>query len=136
MKKILIALLLLTGNLALAQKIPYNVVFDVTSGDTVVHQMVMRWATGIMESDPEANVEVVFYAKSLGMVTKDKSVVAADVIKLAASKRVSFTVCEAAMKRNNVEKSDLLSGVGTVPDGIYQIIKRQHEGWGYIKAAK
>ena len=136
MKKILIALLLLTGNMAVAQKVPYNVVFDVTSADTVVHQMVMRWATGIMESDPEAKVEVVFYAKSLGMVTKDKSVVAAEVIKLAASKRVSFTVCEAAMKRNNVEKGQLLSGVETVPDGIYQIIKRQHEGWGYIKAAK
>ena len=29
-----------------------------------------------------------------------------------------------------------LEGVGTVPDGIYEIISKQHEGWGYIKAAQ
>ena len=51
-------------------------------------------------------------------------------------KNVSFRVCEGAMKNNKVEKSQLLDGVGTVPDGIYEIISKQHEGWGYIKAAR
>jgi hypothetical protein len=39
------------------------------------------------------------------------------------------------MKRNNVDKSQLLPGVEIVPDGIYEIISKQHEGWGYIKVA-
>jgi intracellular sulfur oxidation DsrE/DsrF family protein len=119
-----------------AQKAPYNVVFDVTSKDTVVHQMVMRWVREILTADPKANIEVVFYAKSLDMVTKDKSVVADSVMKYAANKNVKFRVCEVAMKNNNIEKSQLLEGVGTVPDGIYEIISKQHEGWGYIKAAR
>jgi intracellular sulfur oxidation DsrE/DsrF family protein len=119
-----------------AQKAPYNVVFDVTSKDTVLHQMVMRWVREILTADPNANVEVVFYAKSLDMVTKDKSVVADSVMKYAANKNVKFRVCEVAMKNNNVEKSQLLEGVGTVPDGIYEIISKQHQGWGYIKAAR
>ena len=34
------------------------------------------------------------------------------------------------------QKSQLLEGVGTVPDGIYEIISKQHQGWGYIKAAR
>jgi intracellular sulfur oxidation DsrE/DsrF family protein len=119
-----------------AQKAPYNVVFDVTSKDTVVHQMVMRWVREILTADPKANIEVVFYAKSLDMVTKDKSVVADSVMKYAANKNVKFRVCEVAMKNNDVEKSQLLEGVGTVPDGIYEIISKQHEGWGYIKAAR
>src|SRR5688572_26486907 len=119
-----------------AQKAPYNVVFDVTSKDTVVHQMVMRWVGEILTTDPNANIEVVFYAKSLDMVTKDKSVVADAVMKYAASKNVAFRVCEVAMKNNNVEKSQLLNGVGMVPDGIYEIISKQHAGWGYIKAAR
>jgi Uncharacterized conserved protein len=137
MKKIFILYLfiLISGNL-LAQKAPYNVVFDVTSKDTVVHQMVMRWVKEILAADPKANVEVVFYAKSLNMVTKDSSVVANDVIKYAENKNVAFRVCEVAMKNNKVDKSQLLTGVGTVPDGIYEIISKQHEGWGYIKAAR
>src|SRR6187402_2679083 len=108
MKKIfsIYLFVLLTGNL-MAQKAPYNVVFDVTSKDTVVHQMVMRWVKEIVIADPKANVEVVFYAKSLNMITKDSSVVADDVMKYAASKNVSFRVCEVAMKNNKVEKSQL-----------------------------
>jgi len=138
MKKIFVLYLfiLLSGSKLSAQKAPYNVVFDVTSKDTVVHQMVMRWVREIMAFDPKANIEVVFYAKSLNMITKDSSVVADDVVKYASNKNVSFRVCEGAMKNNKVEKSQLLPGVGTVPDGIYEIISKQHEGWGYIKAAR
>jgi len=138
MKKIFVLYLiaLLSASNLFAQKAPYNVVFDVTSRDTVVHQMVMRWVKEVLAADPNAKVEVVFYAKSLNMITKDSSVVADEVVKYAANKNVSFRACEVAMKNNKVEKSQLLPGVGTVPDGIYEIISKQHEGWGYIKAAR
>ena len=129
-------LLLLIANFSMSQSAPYNVVFDVTSKDTIVHQMVIRWVNEILKSSPKANVEIVFYAKSLDMITNEKSVVADEVIKLAANKNVSFKVCEGAMKNNLVDKSQLLTGVKTVPDGIYEIISRQHDGWGYIKAAR
>lgn len=138
MKKLLFSTLLLLTlyTFSAAQKAPYNVVFDVTTADTIVHQMVIRWINEIITADPKANVEIVYYAKSLGMVTQGKSVVAADVQKFAAMKNVVFNVCQVAMKNNNVELSQLLPGVKTVPDGIYEIISRQHEGWGYIKASR
>lgn len=138
MKRILFSTLLLLTvyQFSTAQKAPYNVVFDVTTKDTVVHQMVIRWINEILTTDPKANIEVVFYAKSLDMITQGKSVVAADVQKFAAQKNVAFKVCQVAMKNNNVEQSQLLPGVSTVPDGIYEIISRQHEGWGYIKASR
>lgn len=138
MKPILfILLILLTGHQCVtAQKVPYNVVFDVTTKDTVVHQMVIRWINEILSTDPMANIEVVYYAKSLDMVTQGRSVVEADVEKFAARKNVSFKVCQVAMKNNNIELSQLLPGVSTVPDGIYEIISRQHDGWGYIKASR
>jgi intracellular sulfur oxidation DsrE/DsrF family protein len=37
------------------------------------------------------------------------------------------------MKNHNIDASQLLPGVGIVPDGIYEIMTRQREGWGYIK---
>ena len=138
MKKyiVIIGLLFSFSGYAQKGKAPYNVVFDVTSNDTVVHQMVMRWIREIETADPNANVEVVFYAKSLPMITKDKSTVADSVVKYAANKKIAFRVCEVAMKNNNITRDQLLTGVGTVPDGIYEIISKQHEGWGYIKAAR
>ncbi|MEI2694429.1 MAG: DsrE family protein [Saprospiraceae bacterium] len=129
-------LLLLCGNILKAQSAPYNVVFDVTSKDTIVHQMVIRWIKEITNMSPDANIEVVFYAKSMDMITTGNSVVSNDVIKFAAKKNVTFKVCEVALKNNALDKSQLLPGVQTVPDGIYEIISRQHDGWGYIKAAR
>ena len=119
----------------IAQTPDYKVVFDLTSKDSNDHQMVIRWLNGISQADPKAQLEVVLYGKSLDMVTKDRSTVAADINKLATNKNVSFKVCALAMKRHKLEKSQLLPSVQTVPDGIYEIVVKQREGWGYIKAA-
>src|SRR4051812_8726770 len=98
MKKFLVFLpLLLLCNLLIAQKAPYNVVFDLTSNDTTVHRMVTRWIYEIVNEHPEANVEVVFYAKSLDMITK-KSTVTDSIAKYSAMKNVKFKVCQVAMK--------------------------------------
>jgi intracellular sulfur oxidation DsrE/DsrF family protein len=37
------------------------------------------------------------------------------------------------LNRNHIDKDQLVPGVEIVPDGIYEIISKQQEGWGYIK---
>lgn len=133
---ILALLMLLLLHVSEAQTKDYKVVFDLTSKDTSDHKSVIRWLNGISQSNANARMEVVFYGQSLGMVTKDKSTVADEIKKLVANKNISFKVCEAAMKRQNINKSELLPGVETVPDGIYEIFLKQGEGWGYIKASR
>ena len=119
-----------------AQKADYKVVFDLTSRDSVDQKNVIRWLKEIMESNPDAKLEVVMYAKGLELAVKDKSYVADEVTRLAANKNISFSVCAIAMKNNNINADQLLPGVHTVADGIYEIISKQREGWGYIKAAR
>jgi uncharacterized protein len=126
------ALLVLTLNSS-AQSKPYNIVFDITTGDTATHARVIRWAKGIVESHPDAKVEIVFYGRSLDMIVMGKSTVTADVIKLATEKKVTFAACEHAMQVFNIKKEQLLSGVTTVPDALYELIIKQQEGYGYIK---
>ncbi len=46
---------------------------------------------------------------------------------------VAFRVCAIALRSNNVDTSQLLPGVQTVPDGRYEIVTKQQENWGYIK---
>lgn len=128
-------LLLSTAAMVYGQTPDYKVVFDLTSRDSTDHQMVMRWMNEISQADPTAQTEVVLYGKSLDMVVKGKSSVAAQIMKLAQNKNTAFRVCAIAMKNNHVEASQLLPGVLTVPDGIYELVKKQKEGWGYIKVS-
>ncbi|HEY6976256.1 MAG TPA: DsrE family protein [Chitinophagaceae bacterium] len=118
-----------------AQTQPYNVVFDLTSRDTVNQQTVIRWVNEVVKANANARVEVVMFGQGLNLAIKDRSVVADEVTRLAQNKNVAFRVCAVAMKNQNVDKSQLLPGVETVPDGIYEIISKQREGWGYIKVA-
>jgi intracellular sulfur oxidation DsrE/DsrF family protein len=37
------------------------------------------------------------------------------------------------MKKHDLDETGLVSGVQTVPDGIYEIVKKQAAGYGYIK---
>src|SRR3954464_4466633 len=126
--------LLFVSQLLSAQK-GYKVVFDLTSGDTLSQQTAIRWINEVIKNEPTAQVEVVMFGKGLPLVVKDKSAMANDVTSLATNKNVAFKVCAIAMANQKIDKSQLLPGVQTVPDGIYEIISKQREGWGYIKVA-
>ncbi len=120
----------------LAAQPNYKVVFDLTSKDTNDHKMAIRWVNEVLKAEPTAQVEVVFFGQSLDMITKNKSVVADAITAItAANKNASFKVCKVAMKAHNVEMNQLVPGVETVPDGIYEIISKQRQGWGYIKVS-
>lgn len=137
MKKLQLVLgVLCCAMTAAAQRADYKVVFDLTSRDTVDQKNVIRWLNEISEGNPGAKMEVVMYSKGLELVLKDKSCVADDVRKLAANKNITFSVCAISMKNNKVNADQLLPGVQVVPDGIYEIISKQRDGWGYIKAAR
>jgi len=134
MKKIILCFLFLGPVLGLQAQADYKVVFDLTSGDSLDHIAVMRWVTGIAKASPEAKLEVVMYGKGVHMVKHGGSPVEESVKQALQNKNISFKVCGVALKNQGVDKNQLLPGVGIVEDGIYQIILRQREGWGYIKA--
>ncbi len=136
MKKIIFILsMLLLHSVFLSAQPNYKVVFDLTSKDTNDHKMAIRWVNEVLKAEPTAQVEVVFFGQSLDMITKNKSVVADAITKISANKNASFKVCRVAMKAHNIEMDQLVAGVQTVPDGIYEIISKQRDGWGYIKVS-
>ena len=133
MKKIfLLTAISLVSLLTLAQK-NYKVVFDLTSKDSNDQKTVIRWVNEVVKAEPTAQMEVVMYGQGLDLVTKGKSAVSEDVLRLAQNKNVAFKVCRVAMKAHNLQPGDLLQGIQTVPDGIYEVISKQQQGWGYIK---
>jgi intracellular sulfur oxidation DsrE/DsrF family protein len=129
----IILLLVVACCLATAQASQYRVVFDLTSKDSLEQQAVMRWIREIRSTNPDAQLEVVMYGKGFGLVMPEKTSMAGDVKRALEDPNTTFSVCAVAMKNNNVAMSQLFPGVKTVPDGIYEIISKQREGWGYIK---
>ncbi|MDP4262390.1 MAG: DsrE family protein [Bacteroidota bacterium] len=131
----LTAILMLVTFLVQAQAPNYKVVFDMTSRDSVNQQSLIRELGLIRESNPTAKLEVVLYGQGLDLVIKGRSSQEPNVARLLTDKDISFKVCAIAMKRTNIVKDQLIPGVDIVPDGIYEIISKQQEGWGYIKVA-
>ena len=133
MNKIILLCGLLFLSFASMAQPNYKVVFDLTSKDSNDQKAVIRWLNEVSKAEPTAQMEVVMYGQGLDLVTKGKSAVSEDVVKLAGNKNIAFKVCRVAMKAHNLTENDLLQGVQTVPDGIYEVISKQREGWGYIK---
>ena len=135
MKSIFLLAMAMVSTILLSAQKDYKVVFDLTSGDSLSQQTAIRWVTEIVKAEPTAQVEVVMFGKGLPLAIRDRSAVANDVMSLATNKNVAFKVCSVAMASQKVDKSQLLPGVQTVPDGIYEVISKEREGWGYIKVA-
>ena len=135
MKKIILAIAVLFLSIATMAQKDYKVVFDLTSADSLSQQTAIRWANEVAKADPTAQVEVVMFGKGTALAVKDKSVVADGVASLATNKNVALKICAVAMQNQKIDKSQLLPGIQIVPDGIYEIISKQREGWGYIKVA-
>jgi intracellular sulfur oxidation DsrE/DsrF family protein len=113
---------------------PYRVVFDLTSRDSLDQKAVVRWIKEVTTSSPDAEVEVVMYAKGFELVMPERSTVLADVREAMKNPKVSFRVCAIAMKNNQIVIGQLLPGVQAVPDGIHELVMKQQDNWGYIKA--
>jgi uncharacterized protein len=135
MKRLLLVALvgLISVGFIQSQRQPYRVVFDLTSRDTLDQKAVLRWIREVGTSSPKAQIEVVMYAKGFELVMPERSAFVNDVKEALRNPNVSFKVCAVALKNNNVDKSQLLAGVSTVPDGIYELVAKQQDNWGYIK---
>jgi uncharacterized protein len=118
---------------AAAQTSNYKVVFDMSSRDTINQQAIVREIGLITGASPDAKLEIVIYGQGMDLVVKDRSSQQSAVEKIIADNKASFKVCAMTMKRTNIDKSQLIPGVEVVPDGVYEIISKQQQGWGYIK---
>ena len=134
--------ILFIGLLALAslgfirpQRQAYRVVFDLTSRDTLDQKAVLRWIREVGTSSPDAEMEVVMYGKGFELVMPERSSYVADVKEAIRNPKVTFKVCAIALRNNNIDRSQLLPGVQTVPDGIYELVSKQQDHWGYIKVS-
>lgn len=124
-------LALLLPLLAFAE--PYRVVIQVSDNDPAKWNLALNNARNIQHDLGAANVEIeiVAYGPGIGML-KAESLVANRVGEAVESK-VQVVACENTMAAQKLGKGDMQAAVGYVPAGVVELIKRQREGWAYLR---
>ena len=79
-----------------------------------------------------ADIELVVYGPGIAMLKKDSPV--AEKIAAAQKKGVRVYACQNSMRGFNLQLTDLAPGVGVVPSGVVELIRRQHAGYAYVRS--
>jgi intracellular sulfur oxidation DsrE/DsrF family protein len=135
MKKGTIALLFCMITLAAsAQEKKLSVVWDLSSADTTVQAAVFRQINNARAQVPDLQVEVVFHGQAVFAVMND-SLQFASRVKMAKEKGVTLAVCNNSLKRLKIDPSKLMPETTVVPSAVVELIKKQADGWSYLKAS-
>ena len=126
---LLLSLFLLNG---LAQD-KQRLVIQVSDNDPAKWRLALNNAQNVLTDlgKDSVEIEIVAYGPGLEMLKMESKV--ADRLAQALDTRVSLLACENTMTNNKVPKSDMYGGISYVKAGVVHIMKRQKEGWAYIR---
>ena len=119
------------GRTALAQK--NRIVIQVNDENSKYWNAVLGNIRNIQTELGARNVSIAVIAigPGLGMITADS--LTATGVQDAIISGVEFVACGNSMKAQQVAKDDLVDGVTIATAGYVELMKRQQQGWGYLR---
>ena len=81
----------------------------------------------------KTQIRVVAHGMGLGLLVAASAAGLKDRLKALSLKGVVFAACENTMRKQNVTKEELFPFVITVDSGIADLVRKQRDGWAYIK---
>jgi intracellular sulfur oxidation DsrE/DsrF family protein len=132
MKIFTLGILLLFTTCTIQAQNRHKVVIQFTDSDSVSQASVLGQVKNIKNDLPDTDIEVVCHGPGLDLLVRKTSKVAAQIAEWK-SKGVTFAACSNTMKRRGVKPEDLQQEATIVPSAMTQLIKRQEEGWSYVK---
>lgn len=79
-----------------------------------------------------AEIELVAYGPGINMLKGDTSV--KERIATALGAGVKFSACQNTMEVMKVTPADMLPTIGYVRSGVVEVMKKQQQGWAYIRS--
>lgn len=110
-----------------------QVVLQVSDDDAKKWNLALNNAKNIQQELGANNVdiEIVIYGPGIGMLKFDSTV--ANRIDEAINAGVKIVACENTMKAQKLSKADMMTTIGYVPAGVIELIRKQKEGYAYIR---
>ena len=112
----------------------HRLVIQVSDNEPARWTMVLnntRNAQVDMGGPEKIDIEIVAYGPGIAMLKKGSPV--ADRIADLTKNGVKVVACENTMKGQHLSKDDMLGTVGYVPAGVTELMKKQEEGWAYLR---
>ena len=133
MKRVLVAVLLSLLALPGFAQQKQKVVFQVSDNDPAKWSLALNNARNVQQDLGKNNVqiEIVAYGPGLGMLKAESKV--ADRLAQALDNDVGLLACENTMTNTKVKRDEMYGGISYVKAGVTHIMKRQQEGWAYIR---
>ena len=119
---------------ALAQQAAkQRVVFQVSDADPAKWNLALNNARNVQAELGKQNVliEIVAYGPGLDMLKSGSKVEAR--LAQALDDNVGLLACENTMTNTKTTKADMYGGISYVTAGVTHLMKRQREGWAYIR---
>jgi intracellular sulfur oxidation DsrE/DsrF family protein len=133
MKKALLTVLFsLLALPAFAQQ-KQRVIFQVSDADPAKWNLALNNARNVQQDLGKDNVqiEIVAYGPGLGMLKAESKV--AERLAEALDGNIGLLACENTMTNTKVGRSEMYGGIAYVKAGVTHLMKRQQEGWAYIR---
>ncbi|WP_232063037.1 DsrE family protein [Undibacterium sp. KW1] len=110
-----------------------KVVFQVSDGESRKWELALNNVKNVIKDLGKENVEVeiVAYGPGIDMFKFETPVASRieEVMKLGAH----VVICENTMRAQKISKSDMLDNLDYVEAGVSQLIRRQQQGYAYIR---
>jgi len=110
-----------------------RVVVQVSEADPARWNLALNNVTNLQEDLGAAHVdiEVVAYGPGIGMLKLDA--VTNSRVSEAVKAGVQVSACENTMRNQKLARADMHPNVSYVPAGVTQIVRRQQDGWAYLR---
>jgi hypothetical protein len=110
-----------------------KVIFQVSDADPAKWSLALNNARNVQTELGKENVlvEIVAYGPGLGMLKAESKVEGR--LAQALQENVGLIACENTMHNTKTTKADMYSGISYVTAGVTHLMKRQREGWAYIR---
>jgi intracellular sulfur oxidation DsrE/DsrF family protein len=110
-----------------------KVVIQVSDDDPKKWNLALNNAKNLQDALGAANVdvEIVAYGPGIGMLKLDSEV--GNRVDQAVAAGVRIVACENTMQKQKLSKQDMLPSAGYVPAGVVELIRKQREGYAYLR---
>jgi uncharacterized protein len=109
-------------------------IFQVTDNDPARWNMILNNMANLRDGvgNEGVEIELVAFGPGLLMLTADSSV--KQRIAEALKSGATVNACQNTMRNQKLTPADMLPGISYVPAGVVEVMKKQQQGWAYIRS--
>lgn len=112
----------------------YKVIFHIDEPSKGRADQVLMNITNLLNDLGDGNVAVELLANGGGVRALVKEPEGqADQVEALAKRGVRFVACQNSLDHLNMQRTDLLDLVEVLPAGVSELVRKQMEGWAYIR---